>query len=390
MCTSTVTFCPNCSKVSAPSRVEKCANRSDASHTPIKTEITAMNPCIRCSDQNKPTNPTRALTRDILEDMSMKIPEWHPTAPQEPTPGIPPNWNSETLARAQDEEFFFEHITRSHSVEVKNREDLPSQRRGLPLCLIAGIEQRPSPGNQRLSRSRPARSRPERSKYTSPPLSWNNNPRNRRLGVAPAPRAAPLQESSAPSGTPSRLVPGENQRSSQVQGKSSIVSPPPRLQIPPPGSSSLITQETESTPSSTTSTRSEYLLPGPSPQTETFSPIAFAQIPAHYDMRRTSIPTPPRISPTQQQVQVREQHETMNQIPQRTREHQEEHKRQSLESERVRELQQRDVQPEQRSQSDNVPARHVKDVKFNSVRPKRSAKLLRSLPSFSDFGPFWK
>ncbi|TGO57541.1 hypothetical protein BCON_0064g00080 [Botryotinia convoluta] len=381
MCILILTFCPTCSKVAAPSRVEKCVNRSDASHTPSTTQITAMNPCIRCSSRNEPSNPTGALTRDILEEMCMRIPEWHPTAPQEPIPEISPNWNSETLARAQDEELFFEHITRSHSVEVKNRQDLPSQCNGFPLCLMAGIKQRPSPVNQRL-----ARSRPDRSKFTLPPLSWNNNPRTRRLGVAPAPQAVSLQADSAQAETPSRLVPGENHRRSQLQEESSSVSSPLRLQIPPQGSSSIETQDTESTPSSATSTRSEYLLPGPSPQTETFSPVAFAQIPAHYDMRRTSISIPPRVSTTQQRVQVREQHETNDQMPQRTREHQEERKRQNLESERMRELQQRDVQPEQRSHSENVPPRHVNDVEFNSVRPKRSLKLLPDLPSF---GPFW-
>ncbi|KAF7924367.1 uncharacterized protein EAE98_007418 [Botrytis deweyae] len=370
MCTLTLTFCPTCSKVAAPSRVEKCADRSDASHTPSTTKITAMNPCIRCNNRNKPVNPTRALTRDILEDMCLKIPEWHPTAPQEPIPGILPNWNSETLTRAQDDELFFEHVTQSHSVEVKNRQDLPSQRNGFPLCLMAGIKQRPSPVNQRLERSRP-----ERSKFTSPPLSWNNNPRNRRLGVAPAPRTASLQTESTPSGTLSRLVPGETNQRSQAQEESSIVSPALRLQIPPQRSSSIEPQDTESTPSSGTSTRSESLI-----QTAIFSPIAFAQLPAHYDMRRTSIPTP-RVSTTQPRVQAREQHETVDRMSQRTPENQE-LKRQSLESKRMRELQQRNVQPEQRSHSNNGPPRHVNDVEFKSVRPKRSLRLLPSLPSF--------
>ncbi|TGO30189.1 hypothetical protein BPAE_0007g00660 [Botrytis paeoniae] len=380
MCNLILTFCPTCTKDAAPSRVEKCANRSKPAHTPSTTQITAMNPCIRCSNLNKPSNSTGVLTRDILEEMCAKIPEWHPTTSQEPIPGILPNWNSETLARAQDEELFFEHITQSHSVEVKNRQDLPSQRNGFPLCLMAGIKQRPPPVNQRL-----ARSRPERSKFTLPPLSWNNNPRTRRLGVAPAPQAASLQADSAQTGTASRLVLGENHRRSQVQGESHIVSSPLRLQIPPQRSSSIEAQDTGSTPSSATSTRSEYLLPGPSPQTETFSPVAFAQIPAHYDMRRTSIPTPVRVSTTQPQFQAREQHETNDQMPQRTREHQEEHKRQNLESERMRELQQRDVQCEQTSHSENMPPRHVKDVEFKSVRPKRSLKLLPSLPSFDSF-----
>ncbi|KAF7914294.1 uncharacterized protein EAF01_000700 [Botrytis porri] len=344
MCQLILTFCPICSKVAAPSRVEKCANRSDPAHTPTTTQITAMNPCNRCHNLNKPSNPTRALTRDILEEMCMQIPEWHPTTPQEPIPGILPNWDSETSTRAQDEELFFEHTTRSHSVEIKNRQDLPSQRNGFPLCLVAGINQRPSPVNRGLERSRP-----ERSKFTSPPLSWNNNPRTRRLGVAPAP--------------------------SRVQGKSPIVSPPLRLQIPAPRPSFPETQDPESTPSSTTSTRSEYLLPGPSPQTETFSPVAFAQIPAHYDMRPTSLPTSPRISTTQPQVQVQapKKHETNNQLPQQIQKHQEELTRQNLESDRMRELQQCDVQP-----------RHVKDVEFKSVRPKGSFKLLR-LSSFGSF-----
>ncbi|TGO58532.1 hypothetical protein BOTNAR_0180g00210 [Botryotinia narcissicola] len=273
MCNLTLTFCPTCSKVAAPSLVEKCADRSDAAHTPITTKITAMNPCIPCSNRNQPSNPTGVLTRDILEDMCLKIPEWHPTKPQEPIPGILPNWNSETLTRARDEELFFEHITQSHSVEVKNRQDLPSQRGGFPLCLIAGIKQRPSPVNRGL-----ARSRPERPKFTSPPLSWNNNPRTRRLSVAPAPRAASLQTDSTLSGTPDRLVPGGNHRRSQAQEQSAIVSPPLRLQIPPQRPSFSETQDTESTPSSAPSTRSEYRLPG-----QSFSPIAFAQIPTHYD-----------------------------------------------------------------------------------------------------------
>ncbi|TGO42075.1 hypothetical protein BHYA_0013g00800 [Botrytis hyacinthi] len=380
MCNLTITFCPTCSKVAAPSRVEKCADRSDAAHTPITTKITAMNPCIRCSNHNKPSNPTGVLTRDILEDMCLKIPEWHPTAPQEPIPGILPNWSSETLARAQDEELFFEHTTRSHSVEVKNRQDLPSQRSGFPMCLIAGIKQRPSPVNQGL-----ARSRPERSKFTSPPLSWNNNTRTRRLGVAPAPRAASLQTDSTPSVIPIRLVPGENYRRSQAPEESSIVSPPLRLHIPAQTQSSSQTQDTESNPSSASSstpTRSEYHLSESSNQTETFSPVAFAQIPAHYDIRRTSIPTSPRVSTTQPQVQAREQRETIDQMSQRTREYQEELKRQNLKSERMRELHQRGVQPEQRSHSENVPPRQVKDIEFKSVRPKRSLKLLPSLPSF--------
>ncbi|TGO12450.1 hypothetical protein BTUL_0088g00260 [Botrytis tulipae] len=361
MCNLTLTFCPTCSKVAAPSRVEKCADRSDAAHTPSTIKITAMNPCIRCSNRDQPSNPTGALTRDILEDMCLKIPEWHPTTPQEPIPGILPNWNSETLTRAQDEELFFEQITQSHSVEVKNRQDLPSQRSGFPMCLVAGIKQRPSPVNRGL-----ARSRPERSKFTSPPLSWNKNPRTRRLGVVPAPRVASLQTDSTPSGTPSRLVPEENHRRSQVQGESSIVSPPLRLQIPPQRPSFRETQDTESTPSSATPTHSEYLLPG-----QSFSPIAFAQIPTHYDTRRPSIPTPPRVSTTQPQPQAREQNETINQMSQPTREYQEELKRQNLEGERMRVLQQRDV-----------PPRHVKDVEFKSVRPKRSLRLLPSLPSF--------
>lgn len=369
MCNLIFTYCPTCSKAAAPSRVEKCADRSDAAHTPSTIEITAMNPCIRCSNRNQPSNPTGVLTRDILEDMCLKIPEWHPTAPQEPIPGILPNWNAETLTRAQDEELFFEHITQSHSVEVKNRQDLPSQRSGFPLCLIAGIKQRHSPVNRGL-----ARSRPERSRFTSPPISYNNNPRTRRLGVAPAPRAASLQADSTPSGTPSRLVPGGNHRNSQVQGESSIVTSPLRLQIPPQRPSYSETQDTESTPSSASSstpTRSEYLLSESSTQTETFSPVAFAQIPAHYDIRRTSIPTPPRVSTTQPQVQAREQRETIHQMSQRTPEDQEELRRQNLESERMRVLQQRDV-----------PPRHAKDVEFKSVRPKRSLKLLPSLPSF--------
>ncbi|KAF7890559.1 hypothetical protein EAF00_008874 [Botryotinia globosa] len=369
MCNLTLTFCPTCSKVAAPSRVEKCADRSNAAHTPITTKITAMNPCFRCSSRNQPSNPTGVLTRDILEDMCMKIPEWHPTTPQEPIPGILPNWNSETLTRAQDEELFFEHITQSHSVEVKNRQDLPSQRSGFPMCLMAGIKQRPSPVNQGL-----ARSRPERSKFTSPPLSWNNNPRTRRLGVVPAPRVASLQRDSTASGTTSPLVPGGDHRRSQVQGESSIVSPPLRLQIPPQIPSFSETQDSESTPSSASSstpTRSQYLLSGSSTQTETFSPLAFAQIPTHYDTRRPSILTPPRVPTTHPQLQAREQHEIINQMSPRTREDQEELKRQNLESERMRVLQQRDV-----------PPRHVKDVEFKSVRPKRSLRLLPSLPSF--------
>ncbi|KAF7934165.1 uncharacterized protein EAE97_008525 [Botrytis byssoidea] len=369
MCNLTLTFCPTCSKVAAPSLVEKCADRSDAAHTPITTKITAMNPCIRCSNRNQPSNPTGVLTRDILEDMCLKIPEWHPTTPQEPIPGILPNWNSETLTRAQDQELFFEHITQSHSLEVKNRQDLPSQRSGFPLCLIAGIKQRPSPVNRGL-----ARSRPERSKFTSPPLSWNNNPRTRRLGVAPAPRVASLQTDSTPSGTPDRLVPGGNHQRSQAQEESSIVSPPLRLQIPPQRRSSSGTQGPESTPlsaSSSTPSRSEYPLSESSIQKETFSPLAFAQIPTHYDTRRPSIPTPSRVPPTQPQLQAREKHETINQISPRTREYQKELKRQNLESERMRILQQLDA-----------PPRHVKDVEFKSVRPKRSLRLLPSLPSF--------
>ncbi|KAF7876918.1 uncharacterized protein EAF02_008138 [Botrytis sinoallii] len=236
---------------------------------------------------------------------------------------------------------------------------------------MAGIKQRLSPANQRLERSRP-----ERSKFTSPPLSWNNNPRTRRLGVAPAPQAASLQTESTPSGTLSRLVPGETHQRSQAQEESSIVSSALRLQIPPQRPSSIETQDTKSTPSSGTSTRSESLI-----QTETFSPIAFAQIPAHYDMRRTSIPTP-RVSTTQPRVQAREQHETIDRMSQRTPENQEELKRQNLESKRMRELQQRNVQPEQRSHSENGPPRHVNDVEFKSVRPKRSLRLLPSLPSF--------
>ncbi|KAF5870786.1 uncharacterized protein Bfra_009339 [Botrytis fragariae] len=380
MCHLFLTFCPSCSRVAAPSRVEKCANRSDAAHTPITTQITAMKPCIRCNNRNKPSNPTGVLTQDILEEMCVKIPEWHPTAPQDPATGILPNWDSESLARTQDEELFFEHITQSHSVEVKNRQDLPSQRNGFPLCLMAGIKQRPSPVNQRLERSRP-----DRSKFTSPPLSWNNNPRTRRLGVAPAPQAAAIQADSPPSGIATHLVPGVNHRRSQAQEESSIISSPLRLQIPPQISSFIETQDTESTPSSATSTRSEYLLPGPSPQAETFSPVAFAQIPAHYDMRRTSVSTPVRVSTTQPQVQAREQHEANDQMSQRSREHQEERKRQNLESERMRELQQRDVQCEQTSHSENLPPRHVKDVGFKSVRPKRSLKLLPSLRSFGSF-----
>ncbi|TEY64748.1 hypothetical protein BOTCAL_0143g00010 [Botryotinia calthae] len=382
MCNLTLTFCPVCTKVAAPSRVEKCSYRSDAAHAPKTTKITAMNPCIRCGNRNKPSNPTGVLTRDILEDMCMRIPEWHPTAPHEPVPGILPNWNSETLTRAQDKELFLEHVTQIHSVEVKNRQGLTSQRKGFPLCLIAGIKQRPSPVNQRL-----VRSRPERSKFTLPPLSWNNNPRIRRLGIAPESRAASLHAGSTRTGTLSRLVPSENDRRSQHQEESSIVTSLARgrlrLQIPPQRSSSTETQDTTSTPSSATSTRSEYLIPGPSPQTETFSATAFAQIPAHYDIRRTSIPTPVRVSTTQQQVQVREQPETIDQVP---REQQAEHSRQNLESERMRELQQRNVQTEQRTHSETMPSRNVNDVKFNSVRPKRSLKLL---PKISSFGSRW-
>ncbi|KAM0130073.1 hypothetical protein ACHAP3_007544 [Botrytis cinerea] len=382
MCNLIITFCPVCTKVAAPSRVQKCSYRSDAAHTPKTTKITAMNPCIRCRNCNKPSNPTGILTRDILEDMCMRIPEWHPTAPQEPVPGIFPSWNSETLSRAQDEELFLEHVTQIHSVEVKNRQGLTSQRKGFPLCLMAGIKQRPSPVNQRL-----VRSRPERSKFTLPPLAWNNNPRIRRLGIAPAPRAASLQAGPARTGTASRLIPNENDPRSQHQEESSIASSlarePLKLQIPPQRSSSTETQDTKSTPSSTTSARSEYLLPGPSPQTETFSATAFAQIPVHYDMRRTSIPIPAHVSTTQQQVQVDEQHDTIDQVP---REHEEERKRQNLESERMRELQQRNIQTEQRIHSETMSSRNVNDVQFNSVRPKRSLELL---PKISSFGSLW-
>ncbi|KAF7859712.1 hypothetical protein EAF04_008791 [Stromatinia cepivora] len=394
MCSIVSILCPICTKDAAPSRIKKCAEKSGSfmNTKPCKTndtKIIAMNPCVPCSNPERPSSPTRILTGDILEDLCWRIPEWHPIAPKDLTPsGAPPNWNSETLALKQSKEFFFEHIPRSHSAELRNRQGLPSQRNGLPLCLVAGVKQRPArayqrpaPVYQRPPRFTPAKtSRRERATIALPPSAWNNRRRNSRFGAAPSTRASSLQANFAPIEIPNSLVPEGIHRQSRIQHESSVALPSTpeslKIQIPAEASASAQPQNTKPIPSSATSVHSDYLLPGPSPQAETFSPVTFAQIPAHYDVRPIPAPTPLRIPTRQQRVQERERRTTLDQIQERVRVRQE-CERQKLESERIREFQQRE---DQRPRSEVTPPKTVNDVQFRSVRPIKSKRSLRLLP----------
>ncbi|ESZ93756.1 hypothetical protein SBOR_5854 [Sclerotinia borealis F-4128] len=441
MCNLIFTLCPTCSKVAASPRVKKCAERFGPfmNVTPCittETKIIAKNPCVSCpARRQEPSGPTRLLTRDIIEEMSFKIPECYPT-PQSKDP-ILPEWTSETLAPTQNNELFFEHITKQHSVEVKNRQDLSSQRGGIPLCLVAGVGRNQTPA--RLYRRPPrftpgGRSRPkDRATIALPPSAWNNRRRISRLGIPPAPRASSLQ--ATPTRTPSCLVPEGIKRRSQVQHKLLMVSPltpikPPKLHIPLEASASTQPQDTGSAPSSATSSHSKYLLPGPSPQVETFSAVSFAQIPAHYDMRPVSIPPPLRVPTPQQRVEERERRGALQEIQQRIKERQERERqdcerqererqeqdrerqdrerqererqeqerqvreRQQLETQRIRDFQEHDFQEydfqpheDHRSRSEVAPPRTVNDVQFQSVRPLRPSRSLKMLSRIRSFSP---
>ncbi|KAJ8061696.1 hypothetical protein OCU04_009496 [Sclerotinia nivalis] len=394
MCSFVSALCPICTKIAAPSRVKKCAEKSGPfmNTIPCKTndtKIIAMNPCVPCSNPGRPSSPTRILTGDILEDLCWRIPEWHPTAPKDRIlSGVLPNWNSETLALKQTKEFFFEHIPRSHSAELRNRQGLPSQRNGPPLCLVAGVYQRPARAYQRPApvyrrppRFTPAKtSRRERATIALPPSAWNNRRRNSQLGPAPSTRASSLQANFAPAGIPTCLVPEGIRRQSRIQHEASVALPSMpeslKIQIPAKASASAQPENTKPIPSSAKSVHSEYLLPGPSPQVQTFSPVSFAQIPAHYDVRPIPTPTPLRIPTRQQRVQERERRKTLDQIQERVRVRQE-RERQKLESERIREFQQRE---DQRARSEVTPSKTVNDVQFRSVRPTKSKRSLRLLP----------
>lgn len=395
MCNLIFTICPTCRKVAAPSRVRKCVERSSATGTSCQThetKIMAMNPCAKCSKLTEPSNPTRAQTRDILEEMSLKIPESRPILP----PKIPllaenlPDWNPETLALVQSDELFLEHITRQHSVQVKNRQGLPSQRTGLPLCLVAGMKQHPARVYQQLPKfASPRTPGRERATIALPPSAWNNHRRISRLGVAPEPRSTSFHAGSAPTRTPTCLVPEGIRRRSRLEQESSAVLPvipeALRIRIPSEASASTQYQDTKTIPSSATSAHSEFLLPGPSPQVDTFSAVAFASIPAHYDMRPASIPAPLRAPTPQQRNEERERRETLDYIEKRMQERQEEERsRLRLETERIREFQQRE---DTRSRSEATPSRTIHDVQFQSVRPLQSKRSLKILPRLRSFSP---
>lgn len=400
MCSNVSILCPICTKVAAPSRVMECAEKSGRfmNATPCKTsdnKIIAMNSCVRCSNPERPSSPTRILTGDILKDRCWRIPEWHPTAPKELNPSeVLPNWNSETLALKQIKEFFFEHIPRSHNLVLLNRQGLPSQRKGLPLCLVAGVKQRPARAYQRPVpvHRRPPRftavttSRRQRATIALPPSAWENRRQNSQFGAAPSTRASSLQANFAPAGTSTCLIPEGIRRQSIIQYEASLAIPSMpeslKIRIPEEACAPPQAQNTKSIPSSATSIHSGYLLPGPSPQVETFSSVTHAQIPAHYDVRPILTPPPLRIPTRQQRVQERERRKTLDQIQERIRVRQErerqnqERERQNLESERIRELQQRG---DQRSHSEVTPSRTVNDVQFQSVRPIKSKRSLRQL-----------
>ncbi|KAI9650928.1 hypothetical protein NHQ30_000963 [Ciborinia camelliae] len=394
MCNLIVTLCPSCLKAAAPSRLKKCVNKSGPfiggiTCTVNEFKIISKNPCESCNARQRPSSPTRLRTQDILEEMCLKIPEWRPAPPPEdPTPPntILPNWSPETLAATQTEELFFEHITRFHCVEVKNREGLSSQRGGIPLCLVAGVPRRnrkPVGVYRRPPRFAPTKtSRVEGRGWAtiSLPLSARGNS---LLGLEPAPRAKSDQGNQLPARTPSCLVPEVIEPRSPVRHENLVVSPLPtkslKLQIPPEASASDQPQGIGSTLSSAKSGRSEYLLPGPSPQVQTFSAEAFAQIPSHYDLRPVQYPAPLHFPTPEQPAQEREQRETLDQISQRAQECQE-RERQQLESQRIRESQQRD---DQRSRSEVAPPRTVNDVQFQSVRPSKSQRILRFISRLS-------
>ncbi|CAD6452200.1 d430f1e0-7a18-4f22-9182-24670dbc40d6 [Sclerotinia trifoliorum] len=394
MCSNISILCPICKKVAAPPRVMECAEKSGSFVNAIPcetsdTKIFAMNPCVRCSNPERPSSPTRILTGDILRDRCWRIPEWHPTAPKDLNPsGVLPNWNSETLALKQTKEFFFEHIPRSHSLVLMNRQGLPSQRNGLPLCLVAGVKQRPArayrrpaPVHQRPPRFTPATtSQRQRATIAWPPSAWNNRRRNNQLGPAPSTRASSLQANFAPEGTPTCLIPEGIRRQSRIQHEASLALPSLpeslRIQIPAEACAPAQPQNTKPIPSSATSIHSGYLLPGPSPQVETFSSVLLAQIPAHHDVRPILTPPPLRIPTRQQRVQERERRKTLDQIQERIRLRQE-RERQILESEQIREFQQRE---DQRSHSEATPSTIVNDVQFQSVGPVKSKRSFRLFP----------
>ncbi|RAL66463.1 hypothetical protein DID88_006153 [Monilinia fructigena] len=135
-----------------------------------------------------------------------------------------------------------------------------------------------------------------------PPSTWNNRHRISRLGIAPAPRAQSLQADQPPARTPTCLIPEGIKRRSQSLHQDCIVAPlaplaPHKsleLKIPEKASTSTQPQATDSTPSSAISAHSESHIPEPSPLEQRFSPVAFAQIPSHFDLRHG--PTPSRFA----------------------------------------------------------------------------------------------
>ncbi|KAB8292202.1 hypothetical protein EYC80_007944 [Monilinia laxa] len=394
MCNLIFTLCPTCSKVAAQSRVKNCADKANPliSRPCTKNEIRnfAKAPSVSCTSHPQGlSNSVGSLTRDILEQMSFKIPELCPAQP--PKDVILPRWTFETLTAIQTKELFFEHITRHHSVDVKNRQFLSSQRGGIPLCLMAGVVRSRKPVRVFQRRSPrfapPTTSRPQGRGHNTidlPPSAWNNRRRISRLGIAPAPRAQSLQADQPPARTPTCLILSGIKQRSEPLYQGCIVAPlAPRisleLKIPEKASTSTEPQATEPTPSSAISAHSESHIPEPSPQEQRFSAVAFAQIPSHFDLRHAPTPSPLRIPTEKQRAEERERRETLDQIQERVRQRQDRERQdrerqdqgcQQLETERIQDFQQRGQ--EQRSRSEVASPRTANDVQFQRVRPLKS------------------
>lgn len=375
MCNIIFTFCPTCSKVAAPSRVEKCPEKMSLAMRFGSCPFNEVNrdskdPCVSCARRlQEQASLTRAHTRDILEEMCLKIPGMPPAPP--PKDPILPNWKFETLIAIQTEELFLDHITRYHSVEIKNREGLTSQRDGLPLCLVAGVARK----NRTSSRiyQRPQRFNPLRvprvengqapATIALAPSAWNNRRRISRLGIAP--RAKSLQASPPAPTIPICLVPGGAKQKTQLLQQDCMVPPltplkPLKVEIP----------ARTPAPGQPQSTDSTHLTPGSSSQ-ERFSAASFAQIPSHFDLRPGSVPPPLHIPTLQQRVKERERRDTLDQIHERARQRREREsqERQKLEQQTLE--QQRERQELERQERERLEREDQEHQQLESQRLKR-------------------